>query len=155
MSNFIISRRQVLMSSLAFWLKSTPIHQTFAQSNSNSSITDVSGIKVGHFIDSRRPTGCTVILTESGAVAGVDVRGAASGTRETGLLDPKNLVQQVHAILLAGGNAFGKSVANGNVTLLGAASAEAMAQAVIRAVRNAKSIAGLPSSKDLISAEIK
>lgn len=97
--------------------------RTFAQSklvqsNLNSSITDVSGIKVGHFTDSRSLTGCTVILTGSGAVAGVDVRGAAPGTRETDLLDPKNLVQQVHAILLSGGSAFGLDAATGVVKFL-------------------------------------
>ncbi len=77
------------------------------------SITDVAGIKVGHFTDSRRPTGCTVVLTEAGAVAGVDVRGAAPGTRETELLSPLNAVEQVHAILLAGGSAFGLDAAGG------------------------------------------
>jgi len=79
----------------------------------SSSITDVAGIKVGHFTDSRRPTGCTVILTEAGAVAGVDVRGAAPGTRETELLSPLNAVEQVHAVLLAGGSAFGLDAAGG------------------------------------------
>ncbi|MBI4471140.1 MAG: P1 family peptidase [Acidobacteria bacterium] len=76
-------------------------------------ITDVDGIKVGHFTDTRRPTGCTVILYEKGAVAGVDVRGSAPGTRETDLLDPSNLVQQVHAILLTGGSAYGLDAASG------------------------------------------
>jgi L-aminopeptidase/D-esterase-like protein len=77
------------------------------------SITDVAGIKVGHFTDTRRPTGCTVILTEDGAVAGVDVRGAAPGTRETDLLNPINTVQAVHAIMLSGGSAFGLDTATG------------------------------------------
>ncbi|MDX2031041.1 MAG: P1 family peptidase [Blastocatellia bacterium] len=81
-------------------------------------ITDVGGIKVGHFTDSRRPTGCTVILCEEGAVAGVDVRGAAPGTRETELLNPTNLVQQVHAIVLSGGSAFGLDTATGVVRWL-------------------------------------
>ncbi len=122
MSNFKISRRKVLISSLALGLSSIPI-RTFAQSklapsNLNSSITDVPGIKVGHFTDSRSPTGCTVILTLEGAVAGVDVRGAAPGTRETDLLDPKNLVQEVHAILLSGGSAFGLDAATGVMKFL-------------------------------------
>ena len=56
------------------------------------SITRVAGIEVGHFTETRRPTGCTVIITREGAVAGVDVRGAAPGTRETDLLHPSNLV---------------------------------------------------------------
>jgi L-aminopeptidase/D-esterase-like protein len=77
------------------------------------SITDVSGIKVGHCTDTRRPTGCTVVLTVGGAVAGVDVRGAAPGTRETELLSPLNAVEQVHAVLLAGGRAFGLDAAGG------------------------------------------
>jgi len=81
--------------------------------NERGSITDVAGIKVGHFTDSRRPTGCTVILCEEGAVGGVDVRGAAPGARETDLLDPINTVQQVHAVVLSGGSAFGLDTATG------------------------------------------
>jgi len=77
------------------------------------SLTDVAGIEVGHFTDTRRPTGCTVILTSAGAVAGVDVRGAAPGTRETDLLEPGNLVEQVHAVLLSGGSAWGLDAATG------------------------------------------
>jgi len=76
-------------------------------------ITDVAGIEVGHFTDSRRPTGCTVVIARDGAVAGVDVRGAAPGTRETDLLHPSNLVDKVHAILLAGGSAWGLDAAGG------------------------------------------
>jgi L-aminopeptidase/D-esterase-like protein len=76
-------------------------------------ITDVDGIKVGHFTDPRRPTGCTVILCEKGAVAGVDVRGSAPGTRETDLLKPTNTVDKVHAIVLSGGSAFGLDTATG------------------------------------------
>ena len=76
-------------------------------------ITDVPGVRVGHFTDGRRPTGCTVVLTEAGATAGVDVRGAAPGTRETDLLDPSNLVDRVHAVMLAGGSAFGLDAASG------------------------------------------
>lgn len=79
----------------------------------SSSITDVAGIEVGHCTDSRRPTGCTVVLARGGAVAGVDVRGAAPGTRETDLLDPSNTVEQVHGVLLAGGSAFGLDAAGG------------------------------------------
>jgi L-aminopeptidase/D-esterase-like protein len=77
------------------------------------SLTDVRGLRVGHFTDTRRPTGCTVVLTPEGAVAGVDVRGAAPGTRETELLSPLNAVEHVHAILLAGGSAFGLDAAGG------------------------------------------
>jgi len=74
---------------------------------------DVLGLKVGHFTHSRRPTGCTVVLAEAGAVCGVDVRGGAPGTRETDLLQPVNSVQQVHAIVLSGGSAFGLDTATG------------------------------------------
>ena len=73
----------------------------------NTTITAVGGVKVGHHTLSERPTGCTVVLVEDGAVAGVDVRGSAPGTRETDLLNPINLVQQVQAIVLSGGSAFG------------------------------------------------
>src|SRR4051794_22520237 len=73
----------------------------------NPTLTAVAGIKVGHFSLPERPTGCTVILAEAGATAGVDVRGAAPGTRETDLLNPVNSVQQVQAVVLAGGSAFG------------------------------------------------
>lgn len=76
-------------------------------------ITDVPGLEVGHFTDTRRPTGCSVILARSGATAGVDVRGAAPGTRETDLLDPSNLVEKIHAILLGGGSAYGLDAATG------------------------------------------
>jgi L-aminopeptidase/D-esterase-like protein len=82
------------------------------------SITRVTGIEVGHFTEMRRPTGCTVILTREGAVAGVDVRGAAPGTRETDLLHPSNLVDRVHAIMLAGGSAWGLDAASGAVRWL-------------------------------------
>jgi len=77
------------------------------------SITGVSGIEVGHAQDDSALTGCTVILCRRGAVAGVDVRGSAPGTRETDLLAPINLVEKVHAIVLAGGSAFGLDAASG------------------------------------------
>ncbi len=80
---------------------------------SPAGLTAVQGVKVGHHTLSERPTGCTVILVEAGAVAGVDVRGSAPGTRETALLDPVNTVQQVHAIVLSGGSAFGLDSASG------------------------------------------
>lgn len=76
-------------------------------------ITDVRGIEVGHHTDTRRPTGCTVVLAREGAVAGVDVRGAAPGTRETDLLSPTNLVERVHAVMLSGGSAWGLDAASG------------------------------------------
>ena len=79
----------------------------------SGSITDVQGVKAGHFTDSRRPTGCTALLFEKGATAGVDVRGSAPGTRETDLLNPINTVQKIQAILLSGGSAFGLDAASG------------------------------------------
>ena len=82
------------------------------------SITRVAGIEVGHFTDNRRPTGCTVVMAREGAGAGVDVRGAAPGTRETDLLHPSNLVDKVHAIMLAGGSAWGLEAATGAVRWL-------------------------------------
>ena len=78
-----------------------------------NAITDVRGIEVGHAQDDQALTGCTVILCRKGAVAGVDVRGGAPGTRETDLLNPINLVEKVHAIVLAGGSAFGLDAATG------------------------------------------
>jgi len=78
-----------------------------------NAITDVEGLEVGHWTDSQAATGCTVILCRRGAVAGVDVRGSAPGTRETDLLRPVNLVQRAHAVLLAGGSAYGLDAANG------------------------------------------
>lgn len=84
----------------------------------NHSITDVAGLRVGHAQDEQALTGCTVILCEAGAVGGVDVRGGAPGTRETDALHPMHLVQQVHAIVLAGGSAFGLEAAGGVVRYL-------------------------------------
>jgi L-aminopeptidase/D-esterase-like protein len=81
-------------------------------------LTSVPGIKVGHHTLSERPTGCTVVLVEPAAVAGVDVRGSAPGTRETDLLNPLNLVDRVNAIVLSGGSAFGLDAASGVVRYL-------------------------------------
>jgi L-aminopeptidase/D-esterase-like protein len=73
----------------------------------------VTGLRVGHWTHPAGATGCTVILCTGGAVAGVDVRGGAPGTRETDLLRPENRVEQVHGIVLAGGSAFGLAAADG------------------------------------------
>jgi L-aminopeptidase/D-esterase-like protein len=78
-----------------------------------NAISDVPGIEVGQAQDLQALTGCTVILCRKGAVGGVDVRGGAPGTRETDLLDPVHLVSKVHAVLLAGGSAFGLDAASG------------------------------------------
>lgn len=82
------------------------------------SITDVPGVLVGHAEDRKGLTGCTVVLTMDGAVAGVDVRGSAPGTRETDLMRPCNLVEKVHAIMLAGGSAYGLDAACGAMKFL-------------------------------------
>lgn len=79
----------------------------------NTSLTSLQGILVGHYTDNRRPTGCTVVLCPQGAVAGVDVRGAAPGTRDTDALSPANTVQEVHGVLLTGGSAYGLDAAGG------------------------------------------
>jgi len=79
----------------------------------NNTITDVHGIEVGQAQNEEALTGCTVILCRKGAVTGVDVRGGAPGTRETDLLNPINLVQKIHALVLAGGSAFGLDAASG------------------------------------------
>lgn len=76
-------------------------------------ITAIDGIRVGHHTLTERPTGCTVIVVEDGATGGVSVRGSAPGTRETDLLDPSNIVEQVHAIVFSGGSAFGLDAASG------------------------------------------
>ena len=81
-------------------------------------LTAIAGIEVGHHTLDARPTGCTVVLTRGGATAAVDVRGASPGTRETALLDPVNSIQQVHAIVLSGGSAFGLAAADGVMRFL-------------------------------------
>lgn len=83
-------------------------------------LTDVAGLLAGHMVDPIVPRGVSVVLAPAGAVGGVDVRGAAPGTRETDLLDPVNLVERVHGVLLAGGSAFGLAAADGVVAWLAA-----------------------------------
>jgi len=83
-----------------------------------NAITDVPGLRVGHAQDEEALTGCTVVLCEGGAVGGVDQRGGAPGTRETDAMHPLHLVQQVHAVVLAGGSAFGLDAATGVVRYL-------------------------------------
>ncbi len=78
-----------------------------------NAITDIPGIRVGHASDLQGYTGCTVILCEQGAVCGIDVRGSASGTRQIDALSVGHIVDEVHAILLAGGSSFGLDAAGG------------------------------------------
>lgn len=79
----------------------------------NRTLTAVSGIRVGHWTDLEAATGCTVVLCPEGATAGVAVRGGGPGTRETDLLRPETMIQQVHAVVLSGGSAFGLAAADG------------------------------------------
>jgi L-aminopeptidase/D-esterase-like protein len=83
-----------------------------------NAITDIDGIKVGHASDFKGYTGCTVILCEKGAVCGIDIRGSASGTRQTDALNVSHIVEQIHGILLAGGSSFGLDAASGVVRYL-------------------------------------
>ncbi|MDS1030937.1 P1 family peptidase [Bacillota bacterium LX-D] len=84
----------------------------------NYNVTDVPGVLVGHASNKSARTGCTVILLPRGSTGGVDVRGGAPGTRETDLLRPMHLVPEIHAILLAGGSAFGLDAASGVMEFL-------------------------------------
>lgn len=81
-------------------------------------LTDVKGIKVGHQQSEKGMTGVTVIICEEGATGGVDVRGSAPGTRETDLFQPEKMVDKVHAVVLAGGSAFGLDAASGVMNYL-------------------------------------
>ena len=89
-----------------------------SQSGLNNCITDVDGLKVGSYTDRQALCGCTLVLCPEGTTAGVDVRGAAPGTRETDLLDPVNLVNEVHAVSLSGGSVYGLACADGAVRWL-------------------------------------
>jgi L-aminopeptidase/D-esterase-like protein len=88
------------------------------QTGETNSLTDVFGIRVGHYTDMTAASGTTVVVCPEGVVCGVDVRGAAPGTRETDLLAPENLVQNVQAICLSGGSVFGLAAADGVVGYL-------------------------------------
>lgn len=100
-------------------LASTPLAQAPAGGNPKGrGLTQVQGLKVGHFTMAGRPTGCTVVIAPENTTGGVDVRGGAPGTRETDLLDPVNNVQIVNALVLAGGSAFGLDAATGTMRYL-------------------------------------
>lgn len=81
-------------------------------------ITDIKGIQIGQAEDKQAGTGCTVILCKKGVAAGVDVRGGGPATRETDVLHPINMVQQIHAVMLSGGSAFGLDAASGAMQYL-------------------------------------
>ena len=87
--------------------------QAFRPAEANATLTAVPGIKVGHHTLTARPTGCTVVLIEGGATAGVDVRGAAPATRDTDLLNPTKMIEQINGIALSGGSLFGLSTGDG------------------------------------------
>jgi L-aminopeptidase/D-esterase-like protein len=89
------------------------VAQSVGPSPANKTLTAVPGIKVGHYTLAERPTGCTVVLIESGATAGVDVRGAAPATRDTDLLNPAKMVEQIFGVALSGGSVFGLSSGDG------------------------------------------
>ena len=77
------------------------------------SIRDVSPLKIGQTENREAGTGCTVFLCEKGMRAGLDVRGGGPASRESQLLNPLMAAQEIHAVVLAGGSAFGLSAANG------------------------------------------
>ena len=79
----------------------------------NHTLTAIPGLRVGHWTNLEGGTGCTVVLCPQGAVAGVDVRGGAPGTRETQLLSPTCAIERVHAVLIGGGSAYGLAAADG------------------------------------------
>jgi L-aminopeptidase/D-esterase-like protein len=82
------------------------------------SIESIEGFRIGHAQNKKAVTGCTVVIAEDGAIGGVDVRGGSPGTRETDLLDPRNLVEEIHAVFLAGGSAYGLNVGGGIMQFL-------------------------------------
>ncbi len=110
-------RRQFFAGVLACAMLAWQAHPR-TQTSSSRGLTEVQGIRVGHFTLAERPTGCTVILVDGDAVGGVSQRGGAPGTRETDLLDPLNMVDKVNAVVLSGGSAFGLDAAQGVVRYL-------------------------------------
>jgi L-aminopeptidase/D-esterase-like protein len=113
----LLTRRELALGSLTLVpgasLAATRWRSLMTGQTERVSLTSVDGVKVGHRTRSDRPTGCTVVLTEAGAVGGVAVRGAAPGTREIALLEPENTVSEVHAVVLTGGSAYGLATADG------------------------------------------
>lgn len=83
-----------------------------------STIFNLKGLTIGQAQDTTALTGCTVFLFENGATVGVDVRGAAPGTREIAQLEPGNLVEKAHAIVLTGGSAYGLAALDGVMAFL-------------------------------------
>jgi L-aminopeptidase/D-esterase-like protein len=89
------------------------LENKLAKPGKKNALTDIQGILVGNYTDQKAVSGVTVVLCPQGAIAGVDVRGSAPGTRETDVLAPNNLVEQVQAVVLAGGSVFGLAACDG------------------------------------------
>lgn len=116
-NDFILSRRALAFGSFALLPGAELLARRWGAvmraQGERITLTSVAGLEAGHATRTDRPTGCTVVIAPAGATAGVAVRGAAPGTRETALLEPENTVEQVHAVVLSGGSAFGLAVADG------------------------------------------
>jgi L-aminopeptidase/D-esterase-like protein len=111
--------QQTLFAATAGVIVVATLHAQSPAPMRGKGLTEVDGLRVGHFTLKERPTGCTVVLVDGpGATGGVSQRGGAPGTRETDLLDPGNLVDIVNAVVLAGGSAFGLDAAQGVVRYL-------------------------------------
>jgi len=112
-----LSRRELVFGGLALLpgaeLLARHRGAVMATQDERITLTSVDGLAVGQHTRDDRPTGCTVVVAEDGAVAGVAVRGAAPGTREIALLSPENTVERVHAVVLTGGSALGLATADG------------------------------------------
>ena len=119
---FKLSRRELALGGIALLpgagIAARRRGATMETQGERITLSSVAGLKVGHKTRADRPTGCTVVVAEEGAVAGVSVRGAAPGTRETAVLEPENTVEKVHAVALTGGSAFGLTVADGVMRVL-------------------------------------
>jgi L-aminopeptidase/D-esterase-like protein len=120
-----INRREFALAMMAsLGLPHLTISEAMARDSSNGSearagsITDVPGVKVGHFTDSRRPTGCTAILFEDGATGGVDFDGSGPEDYQAGMLQPGSALQTIWGVLLAGGDSYGLSTAIGAMKYL-------------------------------------
>src|SRR3954470_2721169 len=105
-------KRTLLAAALAFSLAQHAPAQP-PSGGENMTLTAIDGIKVGHFTLAERPTGCTVVLVESGATGGVEVSGGAPATRDTDLLSPTKMVEQIYGIALSGGSLFGLATGDG------------------------------------------
>src|SRR3954468_7502542 len=110
-------KRTLLAAALAFSLAQHAPAQP-PSGGENMTLTAIDGIKVGHFTLAERPTGCTVVLVESGATGGVEVSGGAPATRDTDLLSPTKMVERIFGIALSGGSTFGLATGDGVLRFL-------------------------------------